>query len=332
MIRPGLFALTLVVLVGFGGCQGGTSPHQIIGAVQNLTSGGALSDLRGAFDDMDEPEEIELGRAVTAGVGARYKLMRDPALTRYVALVGNAVGAVSDRPDLRYYFAVLDTSEVNAFAAPGGFVFITRGTLDMMNDEAALAGVLGHEIGHIALKHHGKTIKAEKRKALVVHGGQTALQFTSVSGFASMIGSAADKILDETVLKGFSQSEESESDKVGFQYAARAGYDPAGLREFLAALKTKGSSSEAVKVFFSTHPGIDDRLQEQTKLRDEYKGGGKREAERFAQAMALLKAQPAPQGQTPAQVQPPAQRQPAQPAPPVRQLQPRPPQRQQPQR
>ena len=110
MSRVGLpLALTLVVAVGLAGCQGGTNPYQIAGAVQQMTQG--AGDLRGAFVDMDEPEEVELGRSVTAMVGSRYPVLRDPALTRYVANVGNTVAAVSDRPDLRYYFAVLDTPE-----------------------------------------------------------------------------------------------------------------------------------------------------------------------------------------------------------------------------
>lgn len=281
MIRVGLLALTLVVALAVAGCQGGASPYQIVGAVQQIAAG--AGDLRGALVDMDEPEEVELGRSVTAMVGARYPVLRDPALTRYVASVGNTVAAVSDRPDLRYYFAVLDSPDINALATPGGFVFVTRGALNLMNDEATLAGVLGHEVGHIALRHHGETIKAEKWKALGVRGAQVGASFTKAAPFTNLIGFTADKI-GEGILKGHSRSEEMESDKVGFQYAARAGYDPAGLREFLAALKAKSGDAGVTK-FNSTHPGTDDRLVEQTKLRQAYTGGGKREAQRFAQAM-----------------------------------------------
>jgi predicted Zn-dependent protease len=282
MIRVGRLALTLVVAVVVAGCQGGASPHQIIGAVQQVP--GFVSDLRGATVDIDEPEEVELGRSITAAVGARYKVSRDIALTKYIALVGNTVAAHSDRPDLRYYFAVLDSPDINAFAAPGGFVFMTRGALDLMNDEAALAGVLGHEVGHIALKHHGETIKAQKRKALTMRAGQVGLQFTKVAAFSREIGMLADPLVDDIMVKGHSRAEEMESDKVGFQYAARAGYDPAGLREFLATLKAKTADAGVTK-FLSTHPGLDDRLQEQAKFRQAHAGGGKREAQRFAQAM-----------------------------------------------
>ena len=323
--RPGVATLALIAGLAAAGCQGGASPHQIIGAVQQVVQSGG--DVRGAFVDIDEPEEVELGRSVTAGVGAHYNVSRDIALTKYVALVGNTVAANSDRPDLRYYFAVLDSPDINALAAPGGYVFITRGALDLMNDEAALAGVLGHEVGHIALKHHGETIKAQKRKALAVRGAQIGASVTPAAPFTNLIGLGADAVIEGLILKGHSRAEEMESDQVGFRYASRAGYDPAGLRDFLAVLKAKSSDAGVAK-FFSTHPGIDERLQEQAKLRQDYKESGKREAQRFAQAMGRVQVQPPAPVPPPAQVQPPAQQPQPQPATPQRRLQPRQPQRQ----
>ncbi len=240
-----------------------------------------------AFEDMDEPQEVEIGRSVAAAVGARYRVLRDVALTKYVAMVGNTVAAVSDRPDLRYYFAVLDTPELDALAAPGGFVFISKGALDVMRDEAVLAGVLGHEVGHVALKHHNESIKAQRKKALAMFVGNIGLGFVPgpAGAFTPVMSLVADGIA-EGVLKGHSRGEEMESDKVGFQYAARAGYDPAGLREFLDALAAKGKTGDSgVAKFASTHPGIDDRLQEQTKMLQAQSGGGRREAERFTKAM-----------------------------------------------
>lgn len=238
-----------------------------------------------AFSDMDEPQEVEVGRSVAAAVGARYRILRDAALTKYVAMVGNTVAAVSDRPDLRYSFAVLDTPQPEALAAPGGFVFISKGALDVMRDEAMLAGVLGHEIGHVALKHHHATIKAQRTKALAMFGANIGLGFVPgpAGAFTPVMSLVADGIA-EGVLKGHSRSEEMESDRVGFQYAARAGYDPAGLSEFLAALSAKKSDA-GVATFFSTHPGIEDRLQEQAKMQQAVTSSGKREAERFAKAM-----------------------------------------------
>src|SRR5206468_3474767 len=127
---------------------------------------------------------------------------RDPAVTKYVALVGNTVAATSERPDMRYSFAVLDTPEINAFAAPGGFIFVSRGALDMMADEAALAGVLGHEVGHVALKHHAETIKTAKKKALGMRAGQAFLHSTRVGAFSDLIAASADAVLEQTLVKG----------------------------------------------------------------------------------------------------------------------------------
>lgn len=246
------------------------------------------STAHGAFTDLDEPEEIELGRAVTAALGARYPLLRDEELTRYVALVGNAVAAYSDRPDLRYRFGVLDTPEVNAFAAPGGYILITRGALIIMDDEATLAGVLGHEIAHIALRHHLETIKVTKRKALAVAGLRTGLVFVpgAAGAFAGVIALGADALAEQVIVKGFSRIEEDEADTVGPRYAARAGYDPAGLSDFLTTMVARGEGDAAASAFFSTHPGIADRLQGQARHLQGQPKGGARHAERYARAMA----------------------------------------------
>ena len=281
MRRLPLVRLALVVTL-FIGCQNMNAPTAVQSVSRLMEAGGTL---KGAFVDIDEPEEIELGRSVTASVGSKYRLVRDPELTKYVALVGNMVAAQSERPDLRYYFAVLDTDEVNAFAAPGGYVFITRGALALIKDEATLAGVLGHEVGHVALRHGAETIKAEKRKALAMLGVREGVAHTQAAPFNSMITSTADLFAEQIVLKGHSRAEESEADAVGFKYAERAGYDPAGLRDFLKALGQRGANEPSLNRFFSTHPGIDQRVQEQDKL---LQGGksGRRLADRFAARIA----------------------------------------------
>jgi outer membrane protein OmpA-like peptidoglycan-associated protein len=282
MSRAASAVAALGLAAWLAGCENVRLPASL-GSVTRLAQAGG--DLKGAFVDMDEPEEVELGRAVTAGVGARYRLLRDENLTRYVALVGNAVAAHSDRPDLRYYFAVLDTHDVNAFAAPGGYVFITRGTLNVMRDEATLAGVLGHEVAHVALHHHGQTIKAEKRKALAVTGLQEGLAHTKTARFAQMITATADQLTEQIVIKGFSRTEEMESDAAGFKYATRAGYDAAGLRDFLKSVQEQSRSQPAVATFFSTHPGTEDRLREQETLLRTAAAGGQRNVARFERAM-----------------------------------------------
>jgi predicted Zn-dependent protease len=258
------------------------------GRVTDATSRAAQAapKVQGALADIDEPEEIEIGRAVTASIGARYRVVRDPAPTRYVALVGNAVAARSPRPDLRYYFAVLDSDEVNALAAPGGSVFVTRGALRVMGDEATLAGVLGHEIAHVALRHGVDAIRAQKQKELALFTIREGVAQTRAAGFTNVIASTADFFTEQVVLKGYSREVEAESDRAGFRYARDAGYDAAGLRDFLSALLDRDGERDATRAtFFSTHPGTRERRDEQSRLLASAPPGGRRNPDRCVAAV-----------------------------------------------
>ena len=301
--------LALLLSLAVVGCQ--TTGGSV--AVGMLT-GTNPEDIRGATTEIDEPEEIELGRAVTASLGSRYTLSHDEDLTRYVALVGNAVALQSDRPDIRYYFGVLDTEEVNAFAAPGGYVFITRGTLRLMRDESTLAAVLGHEIGHVALKHHVNEIKKQKERA--VEAGTFKNLARIGSGFIPGVGGAVtstvvntpilDLAMDGAVnlaLKGYSRDQEEQADRVGFAYASRAGYDAAGLRDFLKAVQDSGSQPAKSGIFANlnaTHPGAADRLKEQEAQLKSAPAGGRRAAPRFEQQVMAKLPPPSAQAGPPA--------------------------------
>jgi len=316
--------LALLLALVMVGCQttGGSTALGVM-------TGANPEDIRGASTDIDEPEEIELGRAVASALGSRYMLMRDEALTRYVALVGNEVALQSDRPDIRYYFGVLDTEEVNAFAATGGYVFITRGTLRLMRDEATLAAVLGHEVGHIALKHHLEAIKDKKKTAVGSSLTKSAIRIGSgfIPGVGGTVTSAVvntplldlgmDAAVELVLLKPWSRGEEEQADSAGFKYATRAGYDAVGLRNFLKAVQDSGSQPSSSK-WFSTHPGTVERLAEQEKQVKAAPAGGRRAVPRFEQqVLAKLSPSPAQAGQPAAKPAQPAQ--PAtKPAPPTR--------------
>ena len=292
-------ALLLALGLASAGCE---TVSQVAGSIQATGTAGqavqatrvaaeAAPKMQAAFAGIDEPQEIEIGRAVTAAVGGRYRLLRDPALTRYVGSVGNAVAAHSERPDLRYYFAVLDTDEINAFATPGGFVFVTRGALRVMRDEATLAGVLGHEIAHVALHHGVDAIKAQRQKDLAVFAVQEGVAQGRAAGFRNAIGSTADFFADNVILKGYSREQEGEADRAGYQYARRTGYDPGGLRDFLGGLVDRGGEREATRAtFFSTHPGTQERAADLQRLAAGQPGGGRRNPERFAQAVGSTQA------------------------------------------
>lgn len=200
-------------------------------------------------------QEVEIGRGIAATIAGYYGLVQDPELTRYVNLVGMAVASVKPRPDIVYRFAVLDTDAVNAMAAPGGYVFVTRGALALMNDEAMLAGVLGHEIGHVNRRHVVKEIQAHARAEL------------GLEGIAEQIDITGEEYLEQTVhlgttalFMGLSREDELEADGYGVEVAAGAGYDPNGLTRFLAMLPN--AEAERRSLLTKTHPDIEDRMEE----------------------------------------------------------------------
>ena len=211
--------------------------------------------LGSAVTPMSEDEEIEIGRSIAANVAGKYGVIRDEQITRYISLVGETVAVKSDRPDLPYHFAVLDTDIINAFSCPGGYVFITRGALAVIDSEAELAAVLAHEISHVA---HKDIIKEIEKQQFFQAGNEVAgtLLHTNPAIF-----NAATSFGTGLLFKGFSRADEYAADKKAIEYAEKAGYDPAGLLTFLEKLKNaSGSSSSGVKLLLATHPQIDDRI------------------------------------------------------------------------
>jgi predicted Zn-dependent protease len=198
-----------------------------------------------------EAEEIRLGASVSQTVRARYGVVQDPAVHRYLAMVGALLVQKSTRPKLPFTFIVLDTDGVNAFAAPGGFVHITRGALALMSSEAELAGVLAHEIVHVTEKH---TIKAVQKSKAIQMGAQE-----TVTGNPELFKKIVDK-MSEMVLAGFGRSEELESDKVGVVLADAGGYAPAGLSDFLKRLSERNKGATEKQGLFASHPEMQDRL------------------------------------------------------------------------
>jgi beta-barrel assembly-enhancing protease len=203
--------------------------------------------------EITEDEEIKLGEYVSAHIRAKYGVVQDAEIHRYISLVGTVVKERSDRGNLAYHFIILDTDGVNAFAAPGGFLHITRGALSLMKNEAELAGVLAHEIAHVTQKH---TIRAiQKGKAV-----QMAANETSVSANPALF----QRLKDETykaVFAGFSREDELDADARGLATATAAGYAPAGLSAFLTTLKKRNADSKNPQGLFASHPEMDQRIQ-----------------------------------------------------------------------
>ncbi|GAB4229953.1 MAG: M48 family metalloprotease [Kiloniellaceae bacterium] len=211
---------------------------------------------------LSEEGEADLGRQehpkVLAQFGGAYD---DPELNRYVSSIGNFLAQTSERPDLTYTFTILDTPVVNAFALPGGYVYITRGLLALAENEAEVAGVLGHEIGHITARHtaerYGQTMAAN-----IAGVGLGVL----LGGEAAQAGSALGGLL----LRSYSREQEFESDMLGGRYLARAGYDTRAMAGFLsqlqaharleAALAGQPEQADAFNIM-QTHPRTTDRIE-----------------------------------------------------------------------
>ena len=208
-----------------------------------------------AVQEIPEPEEIEIGQDVASRLLGARPLVPDPALQRYVNNVGRWLAAQTERPDLPWRFGVLDAPQLNAFAVPGGTIFITRGLLERMKSEAELAGVLGHEIVHVLQKHHLKAIQKGAKTALAGDALGAALKDRG--------GAARDKLISfgtEMYTRGLDKSDELEADRLGVVIAARGGYDAYGLPSVLQTLQAMNAQDSGVALMFKTHPAPAERL------------------------------------------------------------------------
>lgn len=213
---------------------------------------GAASDLVTAGTGLSDKEEIELGREIAGRTMGAAPLVNDAALQSYVNRVGRWLASQSERPDLPWHFGVLDTESINAFAAPGGIVLITRGLYEILDNEAQLAGVLAHEIGHIIKRHH---VTVMQKSAALSAGAKLAQSDDRSQLLNNMIGSGA-----EIFARGLDKGAEFEADAVGVVIAARAGYSPYGLIDVLQKLAVRGGDDAALSLMFKTHPQPGDRL------------------------------------------------------------------------
>jgi beta-barrel assembly-enhancing protease len=180
-------------------------------------------------------------------------LVKDKQLQKYVNNVGRWVAAQSERPDLEWHFGVIASNDVNAFAAPGGYIFVTLGLYRMLTNEAELAGVLAHEVGHVIKKHHLKIL--QQSRLVDVGAKLIAKQAGENEKIKNLIGSGA-----EVVARSLDKDAEFEADRIAVVLAARAGYDAYGLPDVLQQIGHFAKDDDSVALLFKTHPHPDDRL------------------------------------------------------------------------
>jgi predicted Zn-dependent protease len=204
---------------------------------------------------VSEADERKLGERVSLQLRQQFGVYQDKDVARYVSLVGRVLAQGSSRPALDWQFIVLDTDGVNAFAAPGGIVHVTRGALGLIKNEAELAGVLGHEITHVTAKHTVRSIQKNKLVALTAEevGGSTGLS-------QSVLSRLAEAAYKNVINNAFDRDDEIESDTVGIALANKAGYAPGALSAVLQRLQDRNRSQEQPNGMFASHPVIKDRI------------------------------------------------------------------------
>jgi predicted Zn-dependent protease len=209
-----------------------------------------------------DSEEYYVGRAVAARILGKYKLDQNPKLTQYVNEVGETVARKSSRPNpfRGYHFAVLDTQEINAFACPGGTIFITRGLIQTCKNEDQLAAVLAHEVGHVANKDGINSIsQARWTQVFTAMGTEAAKQYGGVAGnLVAMFESSIDDVFKTIVVNGYSRQAEEAADAAALKELTKAGYNPNAMVILLTSMEAKGKGSTSG--IFKTHPPTSERL------------------------------------------------------------------------
>lgn len=234
---------------------------------------------------MSEAAEIEEGRQGHQQVLQEYGVVKNPRLQAYVNALGQRLARQSHRTQLQWHFTVLDSPQINAFALPGGYVYVTRGIMAYMEDEADLAGVIGHEIGHVTARHGAQRATRQQDAGLGVLAA-TLLGAVLESQGVSGAGRAASQV-SQTVASGYIASygreQELQSDRLGAEYLARSHYDPQNMVNVITVLKNQerfaadqaraeGRSGSEQRGWLASHPSNDERLQSITQLAAQYKG------------------------------------------------------------
>lgn len=284
-MKAAVFVLAAFVFAGTA-----TPAHAQLGALGKIKKGADKAvDTKQKIDDLNftDEEERQLGEQVSLKLRDRFGVYQDEKVTKYVTLVGTILAQASTRPNLDWKFIVLDTDGVNAYAAPGGIVHITKGLLGLMKNEAELAGVLGHEITHVTVKHTVRAIQKSKGISVGadVAGGGGSLRDQIV---AKMAAATFNKLFEGE----FSREDENEADKVGTELANKVGYAPSGIGDVLRKIDARNGSREDRNGMFASHPATKDRIEKNEKLIASEKLTGKATAESRYQQNITFDAKP----------------------------------------
>ena len=231
-----------------------------------ITAGCAVNPVTGDRDfvTISESDEVAQGRKYHQAIIARYGIYDDPVLQKYVDEIGQALAAESHRSHLEFTFTVLDSPDINAFALPGGYIYITRGIMAYLNSEAEIAGVLGHEIGHVTARHSVRQQSGQLASGLLN-------VFVTLATGSESAGQLSNQ-LTTGIVRGYGRKHELEADKLGAEYLHRLGYNPETMLDVIGVLKDQEVYEKALAKkqnrqpniyhgVYSTHPRNDSRLK-----------------------------------------------------------------------
>lgn len=266
-----MMAKILVLVVSFlVGCATATQVATTVGVGTGVITDGQKQMIERtaikagkAVRPITETEEYYIGRGVAARVLSQYDLYNHSETIWYVNHIGKTLAINSARPYTYggYHFAVLDTDEINAFACPGGIIFITRGMLNLVQNEDELAAVLAHEIGHVTQKHGLKAIsKARWTQVVTTLGMEAAREYTGaqLDSLVNLFEGTIDDVFQTLVVRGYGRADEYEADKLGIACLEASGYDPIEFQNLLEILKAAQTPESGG--IFSTHPNLTDRI------------------------------------------------------------------------
>jgi predicted Zn-dependent protease len=205
---------------------------------------------------ISQQQEVQMGVEYAQQINAQLPIIQDPELNRYINVLGDSIARLTSRKDLNWQFFIVDAQEVNAFAVPGGFVYINRGLIQRADQMDEIAGVLGHEIGHVVKRH---TVKQMEKAQGANVGVTLACILTSICN--SQVAGAAINIAGGAVFARFSRQDEAQADDEGFTNVVRAGISPVGMvTMFRKLLEERKNRPAGVEAWFLTHPLEEDRI------------------------------------------------------------------------
>lgn len=254
------------LLNSLGNRAGSASPGNLLGTLTGnnaAPAAGQGDDLMGllsrSVETIDEPHEIDIGRQLAAVLLGSKPLYPDERLQRYVNRLGRWISLQSERPNLPWTFVVLDDTGYNAFAAPGGYVFVTKGLIDRCADESELAGILAHEITHVTQRHHLQAMRKTAQSGMLT---QLVASQIHTNGVGNLVASQILALGRNLYARGLDQSDEFEADRRGVALAARSGFDPYGLPAALQVLRAAAPGNPMFTLALATHPPAEQRLDQ----------------------------------------------------------------------